>query len=98
MQSGGAKGTRWRIDFDILQGGGRWEVSGAAYALKLVERGADGREVVRGEKEGAWLKRWEGTIAHCVSTNLKSDEPLREPILNENGVPMAMIQLDGYTF
>ncbi|KAJ6508719.1 Ndufs4, NADH dehydrogenase Fe-S protein 4 [Mycena sanguinolenta] len=25
MQSGGAKGERWRIDFDILQGGGRWE-------------------------------------------------------------------------
>jgi len=25
MQSGGAKGERWRIDWDILQGGGRWE-------------------------------------------------------------------------
>lgn len=25
MQSGGTKGNRWRIDFDILQGGGRWE-------------------------------------------------------------------------
>ncbi|KAJ7578367.1 Ndufs4, NADH dehydrogenase Fe-S protein 4 [Mycena floridula] len=25
MQSGGAKTERWRIDFDILQGGGRWE-------------------------------------------------------------------------
>ncbi|KAI0322354.1 ETC complex I subunit conserved region-domain-containing protein [Amylostereum chailletii] len=25
MQSGGAKMERWRIDFDILQGGGRWE-------------------------------------------------------------------------
>jgi len=25
MQSGGAKGEGWRIDFDILQGGGRWE-------------------------------------------------------------------------
>jgi len=25
MQSGGAKGEKWRIDFDILQGGGRWE-------------------------------------------------------------------------
>ena len=25
MQSGSAKGTKWRIDFDILQGGGRWE-------------------------------------------------------------------------
>ena len=25
MQSGGSKGERWRIDFDILQGGGRWE-------------------------------------------------------------------------
>ncbi|PAV17144.1 NADH dehydrogenase Fe-S 4 [Pyrrhoderma noxium] len=25
MQSGGAKGEKWRIDFDILQGSGRWE-------------------------------------------------------------------------
>ncbi|KAF5369486.1 hypothetical protein D9758_002758 [Tetrapyrgos nigripes] len=25
MQSGGAKTEKWRIDFDILQGGGRWE-------------------------------------------------------------------------
>jgi NADH dehydrogenase (ubiquinone) Fe-S protein 4 len=25
MQSGEAKGTRWRIDWDVLQGGGRWE-------------------------------------------------------------------------
>jgi len=25
MQSGGAKGERWRIDWDILQGAGRWE-------------------------------------------------------------------------
>lgn len=25
MQSGGARGEGWRIDFDILQGGGRWE-------------------------------------------------------------------------
>ncbi|KAI0270043.1 ETC complex I subunit conserved region-domain-containing protein [Gloeopeniophorella convolvens] len=25
MQSGGAKGKRWRIDWDILPGGGRWE-------------------------------------------------------------------------
>lgn len=25
MQSGGAKTESWRIDFDILQGSGRWE-------------------------------------------------------------------------
>jgi len=25
MQSGGARGERWRVDFDILQGGDRWE-------------------------------------------------------------------------
>ncbi|KAF9510083.1 hypothetical protein BS47DRAFT_1348370 [Hydnum rufescens UP504] len=25
MQSGGTKGEKWRIDFDVLQGGGRWE-------------------------------------------------------------------------
>ncbi|KAJ7644185.1 ETC complex I subunit conserved region-domain-containing protein [Roridomyces roridus] len=32
MQSGGAKGERWRIDFDILQGGGRWENPLMGYA------------------------------------------------------------------
>lgn len=25
MQSGAGKTERWRIDFDILQGGSRWE-------------------------------------------------------------------------
>ena len=25
MQSGGAKGKRWRLDWDTLPGGGRWE-------------------------------------------------------------------------
>ena len=25
MTSGGAKGKRWRLDWDILPGGGRWE-------------------------------------------------------------------------
>lgn len=25
MQSGGAKGEKWRIDFDTLPSGGRWE-------------------------------------------------------------------------
>ena len=25
MQSGGAKGMPWRLDWDILPGGGRWE-------------------------------------------------------------------------
>ncbi|KAJ7288267.1 Ndufs4, NADH dehydrogenase Fe-S protein 4 [Mycena rebaudengoi] len=32
MQSGGAKGERWRIDWDILQGGGRWENPLMGYA------------------------------------------------------------------
>ncbi|KAG6916445.1 hypothetical protein DXG01_006773 [Tephrocybe rancida] len=32
MQSGGAKSNRWRIDFDILQGGGRWENPLMGYA------------------------------------------------------------------
>ncbi|KAF7288522.1 hypothetical protein HMN09_01381200 [Mycena chlorophos] len=32
MQSGGAKGERWRIDFDILQGGARWENPLMGYA------------------------------------------------------------------
>lgn len=32
MQSGGAKMERWRIDFDILQGGGRWENPLMGYA------------------------------------------------------------------
>ncbi|KAG8922190.1 hypothetical protein FRC01_014353 [Tulasnella sp. 417] len=25
MQSGGTKGDQWRLNFDTLQGGGRWE-------------------------------------------------------------------------
>jgi hypothetical protein len=78
------------------QGGGRWEVCGAAYALKVVERGQNGEDRVRGEKEGSWLRKWEGTIAHCVASKMKSDEPLREPILNEDGIPTAMMHLDGY--
>ncbi|KAG6812567.1 hypothetical protein H0H92_002219 [Tricholoma furcatifolium] len=32
MQSGGAKSERWRIDFDILQGAGRWENPLMGYA------------------------------------------------------------------
>ncbi|KAJ8468603.1 hypothetical protein ONZ45_g10956 [Pleurotus djamor] len=32
MQSGGAKTEGWRIDFDILQGGGRWENPLMGYA------------------------------------------------------------------
>jgi len=32
MQSGGAKTERWRIDFDVLQGGGRWENPLMGYA------------------------------------------------------------------
>jgi NADH dehydrogenase (ubiquinone) Fe-S protein 4 len=32
MQSGGAKMERWRIDFDVLQGGGRWENPLMGYA------------------------------------------------------------------
>ncbi|KAG5353198.1 hypothetical protein E4T56_gene8198 [Termitomyces sp. T112] len=32
MQSGGAKSERWRVDWDILQGGGRWENPLMGYA------------------------------------------------------------------
>ncbi|KAJ3506560.1 hypothetical protein NLJ89_g6802 [Agrocybe chaxingu] len=32
MQSGSGKSERWRIDFDILQGGGRWENPLMGYA------------------------------------------------------------------
>ncbi|KAI5831174.1 ETC complex I subunit conserved region-domain-containing protein [Schizophyllum commune] len=32
MQSGPDKGNRWRIDFDILQGAGRWENPLMGYA------------------------------------------------------------------
>lgn len=38
-QSGTGKSTRWRIDWDILQGGGRWENPlmgwASSYVLKL---------------------------------------------------------------
>lgn len=36
MQSGGAKGERWRIDFDVLQTGGRWENPLMGYASSCV--------------------------------------------------------------
>jgi NADH dehydrogenase (ubiquinone) Fe-S protein 4 len=36
MQSGGTKGDKWRIDFDILQGGGRWENPLMGYASSYV--------------------------------------------------------------
>lgn len=32
MQSGGGKSERWRIDWDILEGGGRWENPLMGYA------------------------------------------------------------------
>lgn len=37
MQSGGAKGERWRIDFDILQGAGRWENPLMGWASSYVQ-------------------------------------------------------------
>lgn len=36
MQSGGAKGEKWRIDFDILQGSGRWENPQMGWASSYV--------------------------------------------------------------
>ena len=37
MQSGGARGEQWRIDFDILQGGGRWENQLMGWASSCVD-------------------------------------------------------------
>jgi NADH dehydrogenase (ubiquinone) Fe-S protein 4 len=36
MQSGGAKGEKWRLDWDILPGGGRWENSLMGWASSYV--------------------------------------------------------------
>ena len=38
MQSGGAKGNRWRLDWDILPGGGRWENPLLGWASSYVSR------------------------------------------------------------
>lgn len=38
MQSGGAKGNRWRLDWDILPGGGRWENPLMGWASSYVSR------------------------------------------------------------
>jgi len=72
------------------RGGGRWEVCGAAYALKRQEptvmvnegqpeeqeeRDGDHRKGL-GTKEGEWFKLWEGTIFQAVKTRVQSQEPL----------------------
>jgi NADH dehydrogenase (ubiquinone) Fe-S protein 4 len=36
MQSGGSKGNGWRLDWDILPGGGRWENSLMGWASSCV--------------------------------------------------------------
>jgi hypothetical protein len=36
MQSGPAKGERWRIDWDVMPGGGRWENSLIGWASSCV--------------------------------------------------------------
>jgi hypothetical protein len=38
MQSGGAKGNKWRLDWDILPGGGRWENHLMGWASSCVAR------------------------------------------------------------
>lgn len=38
MQSGPNKGDRWRIDFDVLLGGGRWENPLMGWASSYVAR------------------------------------------------------------
>lgn len=69
-------------------GGGRYEVCGAAYAL---------RRHGEGEKEGEWMKRWEPTVRHVVGNSIKGGEPMLEPVVDGHAaLPDAVRALDGY--
>ena len=46
MQSGGAKGEKWRIDFDTLPGGGRWENPLMGWASSFVDSSKDLRNML----------------------------------------------------
>jgi hypothetical protein len=75
------------------RGGGKWKVCGGAYALKVVKD--DG--TVEGEREGEWMRRWEDTIRHVVVSGMENYvEPLREPLVGQDGVLQSVAALDGY--
>ncbi|KAF9512630.1 hypothetical protein BS47DRAFT_1394076 [Hydnum rufescens UP504] len=80
------------------QGGGRWKVCGAAYALNRTapmppRTATDGTALPDwavpleagpfGVREGEWFKAWEGTIKNAVLTGTQRSQPLRLP-----GVPL----------
>lgn len=73
------------------RGGGKWEVCGAAYALKSppVERAGAGGMKGAGMKEGEWFRMWQSTIAHGVRAKVKDSKPLEC-----HGDPAST--LDGY--
>ncbi|KAF8622458.1 hypothetical protein AX15_006980 [Amanita polypyramis BW_CC] len=67
------------------RGGGRWEVCGAAYALKRTIREGDldlpysSRERpsnVIGIKEGEWFRKWQGAIGRAVAGRYQSSTPI----------------------
>ena len=72
------------------QGGGRWEVCRAAYALKRppISR-PSGSLSTEGMKEGEWLHLWQSTIAYGVRARVQNSRPL-----SNRGNPSEM--LDGY--
>ena len=49
MQSGGAKGKRWRLDWDILPGGGRWENPLMGWASSYASRSKTQGVVIDGD-------------------------------------------------
>ncbi|KAH7098975.1 hypothetical protein BKA62DRAFT_711006 [Auriculariales sp. MPI-PUGE-AT-0066] len=56
-------------------------------------RTPSGISEIRGVREGEWFAVWESTVKNAVSTNLKSADPLADPL----GGPNSMAaKLDGY--
>lgn len=76
---------------------GKWDVCGAAYALKRVSSdgsSADGSparvETIAGMREGEWLRLWEHSIQHAVTSHAVHHKTLA--LRNKNPAH----QLDGY--
>ncbi|KAF8321144.1 hypothetical protein DL93DRAFT_2052137 [Clavulina sp. PMI_390] len=89
----------WRR-YDSM-GGGRWEICGAAWALKSTpstgtSTGAQGEsEGKYGMKEGEWFRAWEGTIVQAVRAKIQSPQPLMM-MSTADGSLSPGATLDGY--
>jgi hypothetical protein len=77
----------WLFQRYHRQGGGRWEVCRAAYALKRppVSR-PDGSQLAGGMKEGEWLRLWQSTILYGVRARVQNSHTL-----SNRGNPSEML-------